>query len=66
MASAQVIVNTVKEIPNSQELNRYDESVCADIQKRLDSKLREKDLSIAEKALFVIDKFAIEKLNNLT
>ncbi len=35
------------------ELDRYDENLCADIQKRLDSKLKERNMSISEKSIFV-------------
>lgn len=53
MASAEVVVSTVKELKNVPQLDRYDENLCADIQKKLDQKLREKEMSISEKALFV-------------
>jgi hypothetical protein len=53
MASAQVVVSALKDLKNSQEVDRYNESLCNEIQSRLDSKLNEKNLSIADKALFV-------------
>ena len=51
MASADVIVSALRDMPKNAALDRYDESVCNDIKDRLDSKL--KDLSITERALFV-------------
>jgi hypothetical protein len=51
MASASVVVSALKDLNKSQEVDRYNEGLCRDIQQRLDSKLS--DLSIADKALFV-------------
>ena len=51
--SAEIVVSTLKDLSDKPELNRYDENLCADIQKRLDSKLRERNMSISEKSLFV-------------
>ena len=53
MASASVVVSALKDIKNSQEVDRYNESLCRDIQQRLESKLNEENLSIADKAIFV-------------
>ncbi len=53
MASAELVVKSLKDLSSKPELNRYDASLCADIQKRLDSSLKEKNLSVSEKAIFV-------------
>jgi hypothetical protein len=58
MASASVVVSALKGINNSQEVDRYNEGLCRDIQQRLDSKLNEQNLSIADKAIFVIKNFS--------
>jgi len=54
MASAEIVVNALRDIKDNKELNRYDESLCRDIQQRLDSKLKENNMSISEKSIFVI------------
>lgn len=51
--SAEIVVSTLKDLTGKPELDRYDETLCADIQKRLDSKLRERNMSISEKSIFV-------------
>ena len=53
MASAELVVKSLKDLSSKPELNRYDASLCADIQQRLDSSLKEKNLSVTEKAVFV-------------
>ena len=53
MASADLIVNTLKDLSAKPGLDRYDASLCADIQKRMDTRLREKNLSVTEKTVFV-------------
>jgi hypothetical protein len=53
MASPDVIVSVLKDLYKKPELSRYDESLCADIQKRLDAKLDERNLSVTEKTKFV-------------
>jgi hypothetical protein len=53
MASAELVVNALKDLSSKPELNRYDASLCADIQKRMDSSLKEKNLSVSEKTIFV-------------
>jgi hypothetical protein len=50
--SAEIVVNALRDIKDKKELDRYDENLCIDIQKRLDSKLQ--DMSISEKSVFVI------------
>jgi len=54
MASAEIVVNALRDIKDKKELDRYDESLCRDIQQRLDSKLKENNMSISEKSIFVI------------
>lgn len=53
MASAEIVVSALKDLSNNKEFDRYDETLCVDIQRRLDSKLKEKNLGIGEKAIFV-------------
>ena len=53
MASAEIVVNALKDIKDKKELDRYDENLCIDIQKRLDGKLKEENMSISEKSIFV-------------
>jgi hypothetical protein len=53
--SAELIVTALKDLSKNPELSRYDENVCADIKKRLDAKLDEKDFSVSQKAKFVSD-----------
>lgn len=53
MASAEVVVSALKDLQQRKELDRYDENLCADIQKRLETKLRERNMSISEKSIFV-------------
>ena len=65
MASASVVVSALKDIKNSQEVDRYNESLCRDIQQRLESKLNEQNLSIADKAIFVKIKLFIDDINYL-
>ena len=51
--SAEIVVSTLKDFSGKPELDRYDETLCAEIQKRLDAKLKERDMSISEKSIFV-------------
>lgn len=51
--SAELVVTALRDLSNNKELDRYDENLCADIQKRLDSKLKERNMSISEKSIFV-------------
>lgn len=53
MTSAELVINTLKDLRGREEYNRYDENLCADIKKRLDGKLNEKNLGITEKTIFV-------------
>ena len=53
MASPDLIFKAVNETANNQDLSRYDQNVCLDIHRKLDGKLKEQDLSIAEKSVFV-------------
>jgi hypothetical protein len=53
MASAEIVVNALKDIRGKPELDRYDENLCLDIQERLDASLKEKGMSISEKSIFV-------------
>ena len=53
MASAELVVNALKDLSSKPELDRYDASLCSDIQKRMDSSLKEKNLSVSEKTIFV-------------
>jgi len=59
MASPDVIIKAVNETSNNQDLSRYDENVCLAIQKKLDSNLKEKDLSISERAVFARNNFVV-------
>ena len=54
--SAEIVVSSLKDLAGKPELDRYDSGVCSDIYKRLDSKLKEADMSISEKSIFVIYK----------
>jgi hypothetical protein len=60
MSSAEVVVSALRDLSQKPELSRYDENLCADIQRRLDTKLRERDMSIQEKAIFVSWNFYIK------
>jgi len=51
--SAELVVTALRDLSNNKELDRYDENLCTDIQKRLDSKLKERNMSISEKSIFV-------------
>jgi hypothetical protein len=51
--SAEIVVSALKDLSNRKDLDRYDENLCVDIHKRLDSKLKEKNMSVAEKTVFV-------------
>jgi hypothetical protein len=53
MSSAQVVVNALKDVVNRKDLDRYDENLCADIQQRLDSKLKESNMTVSERTIFV-------------
>lgn len=53
MSSAEVVVNALKDLRGREDLNRYDESLCADIKKRIEGKLSESNMSITEKTIFV-------------
>lgn len=53
MASADLIVSSLKDLSKNKELDRYDANLCADISKRLEAKLNESNLSVSEKAKFV-------------
>lgn len=53
MASAEIVVNALKDIKDNKDLDRYDEKLCMDIQQRLDGKLKENNMSISEKSIFV-------------
>jgi hypothetical protein len=53
MSSAQVVVNALKDVVNRKDLDRYDENLCADIHQRLDSKLRESNMTVGERTVFV-------------
>lgn len=57
MASAEMVVDALRDIKDKKELDRYDENLCMDIQKRLDGKLKEQNMSISEKSIFVSEKF---------
>ena len=50
MASAQVVVSALKDLKGP-EVDRYNESLCVEIQQRLDSKLS--DLSMPDRTKFV-------------
>ena len=56
MASADLIINTLKDVANnkSKEFEAYNEDLCNNIKQRIDSKLREQNLSIEERSIFVI------------
>ena len=51
--SAEIVVNALKDLASRKDLDRYDPALCADIHKRLESKLAEKNYSITEKTVFV-------------
>lgn len=53
MASAEIVVDALKDVRNKPELDRYDEKLCLDIQQKLDATLKEKNMSISEKSIFV-------------
>ena len=55
--SAELVVTALRDLSNNKELDRYDENLCTDIQKRLDSKLKERNMSISEKSIFVYINF---------
>lgn len=61
MTSAELVINTLKDLRGREEYNRYDENLCADIKKRLDGKLSEKNLGITEKTIFVRDWLRLEE-----
>ena len=61
MTSAELVINTLKDLRGREEYNRYDENLCADIKKRLDGKLNEKNLGITEKTIFVRDWLRLEE-----
>ncbi len=52
--SATIVVNALKDLTNNRNLDHYDESLCTDIKKRLNSKLKEENYSIDERVEFVI------------
>lgn len=53
MSSAEIVVNALKDVRNKPELDRYDENLCLDIQQKLDASLKEQNMSISEKSIFV-------------
>jgi hypothetical protein len=55
--SAVIVVDALKDLANNKNLDRYDEHLCSDIKKRLDTKLREENYSIDERTEFVISFF---------
>lgn len=63
MATPELIIKAVNETANNQDLSRYDENVCSDIHRKLDSKLKEQELSIADKALFVSKKVIFDNFH---
>lgn len=52
--SAGLIVDSLKDLRNNKDLDRYDDKLCEDIKSRLDKTLRENDFSIEERQKFVI------------
>lgn len=65
MSSAELVVNTLKDLQGREEFNRYDDNLCADIKKRLEAKLSEKNLGIKEKAIFVSETNNLNRLVTL-
>ena len=57
MSSAELVISALRDIKDKKELDRYDENLCADIQKRLEGKIKEQNMSISEKTVFVNDFF---------
>ena len=51
--SAEIVVSALKDLSGRNDLDRYDENLCIDIHKRLDAKLRENNMSVTEKTIFV-------------
>jgi len=49
---ASTILKSLDEFRGRKELERYDEAVCNDIKKRIDTKLRESKVSVADRAKF--------------
>ena len=54
---ANLVVEALKDLSSNKELDRYDASLCADIQKRMDSQIKEKNMSVTEKTVFVNKNF---------
>ena len=53
MASADVIVNSLKELAGNKELDRYDDNLCNEIKSKLDQSLKDNEIVGHERALFV-------------
>lgn len=68
MASADLIINTLQDVANnkSKEFEAYNEELCNNIKQRIDTKLREQNLSISDRALFVniISYYHFKKLSD--
>lgn len=53
MSSAEVVVSALKDLRGREDLNRYDEALCSDIKKRIETKLNEQNYGITDKTIFV-------------
>jgi hypothetical protein len=51
--SAEIVVSALKDLTNRKDLDKYDENLCLDIHKRLDAKIKENNMSVTEKTVFV-------------
>lgn len=50
--SASLIVNSINDLSNVKELDRYDDQVCSALKKKLDESLKENDLSLGDRIDF--------------